>query len=89
MSELSSFKPKSADGDSAESAVFSMQHCLVTQQANNVLRSSKETQRALRRLRHSLLNCEICPAFEDCELREQFNLQVDLVIAEINEEWGW
>ena len=89
MSELSSSKPKSADPDSAERAVFSMQHCLVTQQANNVLRSGKETQRALRRLRQSLLNCEICPAFEECELREQFNLQVDQVIAEINEEWGW
>ena len=89
MSELSSSKSKLADPDSAERAVFSMQHCLVTQQANYVLRSSKETQRALRRLRQSLLNCEICPAFEECELREQFNLQVDLVIAEINEEWGW
>ncbi len=89
MSELSSSKSKLADPDSAERAVFSMQHCLVTQQANNVLRSSKETQRALRRLRQSLLNCEICPAFEECELREQFNLQVDLVMAEINEEWGW
>ena len=89
MSELSSFKPKSADSDSAERAVFSLQNCLVTQLANHVLRSSKETQRALRRLRQSLLNCEICPAFEDCELREQFNLQVDLVIAEINDEWGW
>ncbi len=89
MSELSSSKPKSGGPDSAERAVFSMQHCLVTQQANYVLRSSKETQRALRRLRQSLLNCDICPAFEECELREQFNLQVDLVIAEINEEWGW
>ncbi len=89
MSELSSSKPKSADSDSADRAAFSMQHCIVTQQANYVLRSSKETQRALHRLRQSLLDCEICPAFEECELREQFNLQVDLVIAEINEEWGW
>jgi len=89
MSELSGDKPKSADGDSAERAVFSMQHCLVTQQANNVLRSSKETQRALRSLRQSLLNCETCSAYEECELREEFNLQVDIVIAEINDEWGW
>lgn len=89
MSGLRSFKPKSVDPDSAEREVFSMKHCLVTQQASNVLRSSKETQRALRHLRQSLLNCEICPVFEECEMREQFNLQVDLVIAEINEEWGW
>jgi hypothetical protein len=89
MSNLSSSNPKSADPDSTERAAFSMQHCLVTQQANNVLRSSNEIQRALRRLRQSLLNCEICPAFEECELREQFNLQVDMVIAEVNEEWGW
>ena len=89
MSDWRSFQPDSADPDSDERIVFSMQHCLITQQTYNVMRSSKETQRALRRLRQSLLNCEICPAFEECELREQFNLQVDLVIAEINEEWGW
>lgn len=89
MSELSSSKSKSADPDSDERAVLILQNCLVPQQANYVLKASKETQGALRRLRQSLLNCEMCTAFEECELREQFNLQVDLVIAETNEEWGW
>lgn len=89
MSDINNFKPETVDPDSVERASFSMQHCTVTQKANTVLRSGKETQRALRRLRQSLMNCDVCPAFEQCELREQFNLQVDQVIAEINEEWGW
>jgi hypothetical protein len=89
MSDLRRFEPESTNPDSVEKEVFSMQQCLVKQQANNVLRTSKETQRALRRLRQSLLNCELCSAFVHCEMREHFNLQVDTVIAQINEEWGW
>jgi hypothetical protein len=89
MSELKNFKPESTDPDPVERAVFSMQLCRVSQQTNQVLRSSNETLHALRRLRQCLLNCDICPALEQCELREHFNLQIDLVIAEINEEWGW
>jgi len=83
------FKPDSADQISVERAAFSMQHCPVIQQANNVVRSSKETRRALRRLRQSLMNCDICPALEQCDLREHFNMQVDKAISQINEEWGW
>ena len=51
MSDINNFKPETVDPDSVERASFSMQHCTVTQQANTVLRSGKETQRALRRLR--------------------------------------
>ncbi len=89
MSDLRSIRPGNADPKSLERDEFTMQHCLVTQQTNKVLRSGKETQRALRHLRQSLLNCETCSIYEECELREQFNLQVDIVIADINEEWGW
>ena len=89
MSNILSFQPESADPDPVEKGVFSMQRCLIYQEANNVLRTSTETVRALRRLRQSLMNCDICPVIEQCELREDFNLQVDQVIAEINEEWGW
>jgi len=89
MSEPNKFKSESADPDAVEKATFSMQHCPVNQYANNVLRSSKETRRALRRLRQILMNCDICPAIEQCDLREHFNMQVDQAIAQINEEWGW
>ena len=89
MSDSNRFKPDSADQNSVERAAFSMQHCPVTQQANNVVRSSKETRRALRRLRQSLMNCNRCSAFEMCDLREHFNMQVDQAISQINEEWGW
>jgi hypothetical protein len=89
MNDSSRFIPESGDQESVEKADFSMQHCPVIQQANNVVRSSKETRRALRRLRQSLMNCETCPAFGKCELREQFSIQVDQAITQINEEWGW
>jgi hypothetical protein len=89
MSDYWRFQLESADPDPVDEKVFSMQQCLIFQDANNVLRTSKDTLRALRSLRQSLLNCEICPAIKQCELRENFNVQVDLVIAEINEEWGW
>ena len=89
MNDSNRFKLESADQESVERAALSMQHCPVTQQANNVVRSSKETRRALRQLRQNLMNCETCPAFGKCELREQFSIQVDQAITQINEEWGW
>jgi len=89
MNDSSRFIPESGDQESVEKADFSMQHCPVIQQANNVVRSSKETRRALHQLRQSLMNCETCPAFGKCELREQFSIQVDQAITQINEEWGW
>jgi hypothetical protein len=89
MSDFESNTPESEDSDSLELEAFSTGYCPVTQCAKNALLASKETQHALRQLRQSLLNCEICPAFKQCELREDFNLQIDIAIAEINEEWGW
>lgn len=89
MNDAKRTKSESADPKSVKRDEFTMQHCLLTQHTNKVLRSGKETQQALRHLRQSLLNCETCSAYEECELREEFNLQVDIVIAEINEEWGW
>ena len=89
MNDARRIKSDSADPLSVNKDEFTMQHCLLTQQTNKVLRSGKETQRALRHLRHRLLNCETCSVYGECELREEFNLQVDIVIAEINDEWGW
>ncbi|MFC1922776.1 hypothetical protein ACFLY4_05750 [Chloroflexota bacterium] len=89
MNEFNRFKRKSTNPESVERAAFSMRHCPITNLTNNVLRASKETQRALRQLRQSLMDCHVCTAYENCELREHLNMQVDQVISEINEEWGW
>lgn len=89
MSDDGSCIPESVDPDDVIEPSFSMQHCPVIQHANDVLSSGKETQRALRQLRQSLINCENCPAFGHCEMREHFNMQVDQVVAQILEEWGW
>lgn len=63
--------------------------CPVEKHANAVLRSGRETIRAMRRLRRSLLNCSACPVYDQCEFLEQFNQQVDAVISELTETWGW
>ena len=52
---------------------------------------------ALRRLRRSLLACQDCqglespglegPGLEGCPLRAEFNLTIDSLVAEINQEW--
>lgn len=74
----------SEDEDSAGS-----QDCPVMEQAIIALKSSEETRKAIRILRETLLDCSTCPEFFRCEMQEEFNLQIDQVIAEINEEWGW
>ena len=68
---------------------YPLKHCPIVLQARTVLQSSEETLQAMREFRRSLMECENCPAFSDCKLREQLNNQVDIVIAEIIDEWGW
>jgi hypothetical protein len=68
---------------------YALQPCPVALQTNEVLRSSQETALAMSELRRTFMECEHCPAFGDCELREEFNKQVDMAIAELLEEWGW
>lgn len=63
--------------------------CPVAIQAKEVLRSSEQTAHALRLLRRTFMECEHCPEFGFCELREEFNRQVDIAVAELLEEWGW
>jgi hypothetical protein len=65
------------------------QPCPVAIQAKEVLRSSEQTAKAMRLLRRTFMECEHCPEFGFCELREEFNRQVDIAIAELLEEWGW
>jgi hypothetical protein len=63
--------------------------CPVAMHFEAVMRSNEESLRALRRFRHSLMNCHVCYEFRNCEILEGFNLQIDSMIAEILEEWGW
>ena len=89
MNTMDSFTPDQLESDSDEEDSITMQHCPVREQVIVALKSSKETRRAIRRLRETMLNCEFCPSVNQCEFQEEFNLQIDMVIAEINEEWGW
>lgn len=68
---------------------YPIKHCPVVLHAQTVLRSGEETIRAMRRFRSSLMECENCPAISNCTLREKLNNEVDIVIAEIIDEWGW
>ncbi len=89
MSDFKNIKSESAEFEPVKRDGLSLRNCPVAVRAGIVLETSEETIKALQSLRQSLLNCEFCPAFEKCELREQFNNQVNQVISEINEEWGW
>ena len=64
-------------------------NCTVADHFDAVKRTSLKNLRTLGKFRHSLLNCQFCTEFGYCELLEGFNLQIDSLIAEITEEWGW
>lgn len=66
-----------------------LQPCPVAKQTKKVLQSSQEIALAMSELRRLFMECEHCPAFGNCDLREEFNKQVDLAIAELLDEWGW
>lgn len=89
MNKWSSMNPFPDGSDHNDDDSLAKQHCPIKEQANIALKSSNEARHALRRFRESLLSCDVCPHFHECELQEEFNLQIDLVVAEINEEWGW
>lgn len=89
MSSFDYLNPDQFEFDSNDEESIPRKDCPVKDQAKIALKSGKETKRALRSLRESLLRCDICPQYPQCEFQEEFNLQIDLVIADINEEWGW
>jgi hypothetical protein len=62
--------------------------CPLEKHANSIIRSGRQIVYTMHRLRRSMRRCASCPANPSCDFREQFNQQVDAVIAEINEEWG-
>jgi hypothetical protein len=61
--------------------------CPVLRDTRRAAHSGQELLRALRRLRKSLLACQECPSLEGCPVRSEFNLTIDSLVAEINEEW--
>jgi hypothetical protein len=61
--------------------------CPVLKDTQRVVHSGEELLRALRRLRRDLLACQDCPSLDGCPLRAEFNLTIDALVAEINEEW--
>lgn len=44
---------------------------------------------ALKNIRENLIQCQVCPEFEDCELHKQINARVDRSLSALNESWGW
>ena len=64
-------------------------NCPFIMQFEVLLRSIEESLRILRRFQRNMMNCRICPELIYCELIEEMNLQIDTLIAEILEEWGW
>ena len=72
-----------------ETAKPVLHNCSISLAANQALRTCKATRSALQQLRESIFNCPHCPAVEDCELHEHFNLLVDQAVSNLIEEWGW
>jgi len=66
-----------------------LHNCSISLAANQALRACKATRVALQQLRENIFNCPHCPAVEDCELPEHFNLLVDQAVSNLIEEWGW
>ncbi|MGW8227034.1 MAG: hypothetical protein ACWGOY_14935 [Anaerolineales bacterium] len=63
--------------------------CEIANLIEQVLHTCSATRDALSQLRETLISCSDCANVASCELREQFNLQVDQAVSMIIEEWGW
>lgn len=64
------------------------QDCSLRRNLDRVGELGEEMVIALRRLRRSQDECEQCRFIEGCLVKREFNLQVNIAIQEINEEWG-
>lgn len=62
-------------------------NCPIKLEISEAEESGKKFVKAMRRLRRAIVLCDKCQAVDGCEIRKQFNLTVDSVIAEVNEEW--
>jgi hypothetical protein len=89
MKNFDHVNPEHNKSDSNDEFPSAGQHCPVNEQANIALKSCKVTQQAIGNLRQTLLECCTCQLFHVCDLQENLNLRIDMVIADIHEEWGW
>jgi len=63
------------------------QDCPVANQAEEVLETSQQLAKAMRRLRRMIRNCHICESAPVCPVMNEFNASFLEALAEITEEW--
>lgn len=63
--------------------------CPLQQCARQAVRSGRNFRRDIRKLRRTQEHCKLCPLEHECETRMAFEELVELVVSDINQEWGW
>jgi hypothetical protein len=63
--------------------------CPIRLEADFTLLTFKCSRCVLRQFRESLIKCHACPEFEQCDIHELRQAQVDRSLSALNEEWGW
>lgn len=89
MNEIKNQEIPACDYESKSESSTPFHTCQTSVAFKSALTSSQQTKRILKRLRRSILDCELCTVFRQCELREIFISRIDSVVAGINDEWGW
>ena len=62
-------------------------NCPVLEQAETTRDAANELRSAVNDLRVSLAACDDCPLGGKCDVLKEFNLEIDIAIAEITAEW--
>ncbi len=65
-----------------------MENCPIRKDAGQVMATTHDLRRFIRRLRRNLERCRPCEYFDDCSLWVNFHRLIDASIAELNIEWG-
>lgn len=63
--------------------------CPLDREGQDVIRQGQELVRRLRRLKRQLAVCQACELVDTCPVIQAFNAQVQAVILELTEAWGW
>jgi hypothetical protein len=67
----------------------SIPFCPLQQCGRQVVRSGRNFQHDIRKLRQMQEHCELCSLELECATRMEFEELVQLVVNDINREWGW
>jgi len=62
-------------------------HCSLVRYANQARKASVNMLRAIHQLRRSGATCRSCPLQASCAQPAAFNAEMDVLIAEINDQW--